>query len=78
MAKAEDADLKSRDSQRKHSDRRRAERHQQWSERRHWTRRRDPDLSDVEQAVREDSAPRAYVAEPVDMPTPRFSLFGDD
>ncbi|CCD94064.1 conserved hypothetical protein [Bradyrhizobium sp. ORS 375] len=28
--------------------------------------------------MREDSTPRAYAAQPVDMQGPRFSFFGDD
>jgi len=79
LAKAQDSDLKSRDSDLKRSAarRRNAERRQQWAERRR-SRPRDPDLREVEQAVREDSGPRAYVVEPIGAGTPRFRLFDAD
>jgi hypothetical protein len=75
--KAQDADVKSRDAERKRVvEQRRAEHHRHYTERRR--QRREQDLRDVEQAVREDSAPRAYAAQPVEMETPRFRFFGDD
>ncbi|MDU6747732.1 MAG: hypothetical protein E6447_08440, partial [Bradyrhizobium sp.] len=70
-------DLKAREAERKRAaEQRRAERHRQVAERRR--QRREQDLRAVEQAVREDSMPRAYAAQPVDMDAPRFRLFGDD
>jgi len=86
FAKARDSDLKARDSDLKGSDgdlkrsaaeRRHVER-RQWAERRRIQRPRDPDLREVEQAVRDDTAPRAYVVGPVGMDTPRFRLFDGD
>jgi hypothetical protein len=84
FAKASDRDLKpadakapDTDSRRADRERRRAERHQRWGERRPH-RRDEPDLRDVEQAVREDSAPRAYVVERVAPAAPRFNLFDDN
>ncbi|MGJ5044729.1 MULTISPECIES: hypothetical protein [unclassified Bradyrhizobium] len=75
--KAEDADLKARGAERKRvAEQRRAERHRQYVERRR--QRREQDLRAVEQAVREDTTPRAYAAQPVGMEGPRFSFFGDD
>jgi cytoskeletal protein RodZ len=94
FAKARDSDLKARDGDSKGNDadlkhsasagRHHAEHRQQWAERRRTQRlrdpdmRRDPDLRDVEQAVREDSSPRAYVAEPVEMGPARIRLFDGD
>lgn len=76
-AKPEEADLKSRGVERKRAaEQRRAERHRQYVERRR--QRREQDLRAVEQAVREDTTPRAYAAQPVGMEGPRFSFFGDD
>ncbi|WP_316185442.1 MULTISPECIES: hypothetical protein [unclassified Bradyrhizobium] len=76
-AKAEDADLKARGAERKRvAEQRRTERHRQYVERRR--QRREQDLRAVEQAVREDTTPRAYAAQPVGMEGPRFSFFGDD
>lgn len=75
--RVQDADLKAREAERKRgAEQRRAERHRQFAERRR--QRRDQDLRAVEQAVREDSTPRAYAVQPVRMEAPRFSLFGDD
>ncbi|MGJ4922851.1 hypothetical protein ACQR10_24190 [Bradyrhizobium sp. HKCCYLRH2060] len=76
-AKPEDADLKSRGAERKRAaEQRRAERHRQYVERRR--QRREQDMRAVEQAVRDDTTPRAYAAQPVGMDGPRFSFFGDD
>ncbi|MGJ5205969.1 hypothetical protein [Bradyrhizobium sp. HKCCYLR20261] len=75
--KAPDADQKSREADRKRTaEQRRAERHRQYVERRRL--RREQDLRAVEQAVRDDSTPRTYAAQPVGMDGPRFSFFGDD
>ncbi|MGJ4964058.1 hypothetical protein [Bradyrhizobium sp. HKCCYLRH3061] len=76
-AKPEEADLKSRGAERKRAaEQRRAERHRQYVERRR--QRREQDMRAVEQAVRDDTTPRAYAAQPVGMDGPRFSFFGDD
>ncbi|MGJ4931816.1 hypothetical protein ACQR1I_32315 [Bradyrhizobium sp. HKCCYLS2038] len=73
----ESTESKARDAERKRvAEQRRAERHRQYAERRR--QRREQDLRAVEQAVREDSTPRAYAAQPVGMDGPRFSFFGDD
>ncbi|MGJ5081841.1 hypothetical protein [Bradyrhizobium sp. HKCCYLS3013] len=75
--KPEDADLKARGAERKRAaEQRRAERHRQYVERRR--QRREQDMRAVEQAVRDDTTPRAYAAQPVGMDGPRFSFFGDD
>ena len=82
-AKASDADVKSdgksrdSDSRRAERERRRAERHQHWVERRR--NQHQPDIRDVEQAVREDSAqrdpaPRAYRESP---PREVREVYGD-
>jgi hypothetical protein len=87
VKKASDADGKSTegksrntDSRRAERERRRAERHQQWAERRRPRRDQDarPDMRDVEQAVREDSEPRAYLVERTGQATPRFNLFDEN
>jgi hypothetical protein len=105
FAKASDADLKANDAKSRDADtaksrdagrraereHRRAERHQQWAERRRSLHQREPDLRDVEQAVRQDTVqrdpvprdyrdapPREYVVEPASPALPRFNLFDDD
>jgi hypothetical protein len=73
MAKARDADVK------RVTEKRRAERRQQWVERRRHQPRQDFELREVEQKVREATEPReAFTAEPVRLDTPRIRLFGDD
>ena len=54
-------------------EKRKAERRQQWTERRN-LRRQDQELRDVEQKVREETEP-AFAAQPVRMETPRIRLF---
>ena len=57
-------------------ERRRAERRQQWAEKRR--QRQQQELRAVEQTVREDTEPRQFVAEPVRMQAPQFRLFGSE
>lgn len=77
--RTDDADAKARPAERRRSaERHRSERRQQWAEQRRSQRRRDPDLREVEQAARDDSAPRTYAAQPPELAGPRFGLFGDD
>jgi hypothetical protein len=74
FAKARDADLK-----RAATEKRRAERHQQWADKRRLRQPREQDLEAVEQAVRDDTEPRqAFTTEPVRLDMPRIRLFGDD
>ncbi len=77
-AKAHDADLK------RLAEKRKADRHQQWAERRRYREPREHELRDVEQSVREDTEPRVgdYVGprDSVDVPvreeSPQIRLFG--
>lgn len=74
LAKARDADLK-----RAATEKRRAERHQQWADKRRVRQPREQDLEAVEQAIRDDTEPRqAFASERVRLETPRIRLFGDD
>jgi hypothetical protein len=73
---ARDADIKR--EVRRTEQRRKAERRQQWAERRRYRVRQDDDLRDVEQKVREETEPRMLAAEPARIETPRIRLFGDD
>ncbi len=74
FAKSRDADLK-----RAATEKRRAERHQQWADKRRVRQPREQDLEVVEQAVRDDTEPRrAFASEPVRLETRRIKLFGDD
>ena len=79
FAKARDADIK-----RAATEKRRAERHQQWADKRRDRQPRERELEAVEQSVRDVTEPRqAFMAEParLDTPrldTPRIRLFGDD
>jgi hypothetical protein len=57
-------------------ERRRAERRQQWAEKRRQRQQQEPRA--VEQTVREDTEPRQFAAEPVRMQTPQFRLFGSE
>jgi len=64
-------------------EKRKAERRQQWTERRRNPRRQDQELREVEQKVREETEPaarpvQAFAAQPVTMDTPRIRLFGDN
>jgi hypothetical protein len=76
FAKTRDADIKR--EVRRAEQRRKAERRQQWAERRRYRVRQDDDLRDVEQKVREETEPRMLAAEPARVETPRIRLFGDD
>jgi len=72
-ANARDADVK------RVTEKRRAERRQQWAERRRHQPRQDLELREVEQKVREETEPRqAFTAEPVRLEMPRIRLFDDD
>jgi hypothetical protein len=71
VAKARDADVK------RATEKRRAERRPQWTERRRHQPRQDQELRAVEEKVREDTEPRRdFAAEPVRMERPRILLFG--
>jgi hypothetical protein len=64
-------------------EKRKAERRQQWTERRRNPRRQDQELREVEQKVREATEPaaqpvQAFAAQPVTMESPRIRLFGDN
>jgi hypothetical protein len=82
MAKARDADLK------RLAEKRKADRHQQWADRRRYREPREHDLRDVEQSVREDTEPRYaepryaepryFMGEPARAESPRIRLFGPD
>ena len=80
FARARDSDLKPRDvdirreARRAAEDKRKAERRQQWTERRR--PRQDQELRDVEAKVREETEPRQlFAAEPVRLEMPRIRLF---
>jgi hypothetical protein len=74
FAKARDADFKHAAT-----DKRRAERHQQWADKRRPRQPREQDLEAVEQSVRDATEPRqAFMAEPARLDAPRIRLFGDD
>lgn len=78
MAKARDADSK------RLAEKRKADRHQQWADRRRYREPREHELRDVEQSVREDTEPRvgdyveprASVDVPVREESPQIRLFG--
>ena len=53
-------------------EKRKAERHQQWAEKRR--QRQQQELRAVEQNVREDTEPRQFAAEPVRMQVRLFGL----
>ena len=75
FARARDADVKR--ELRRTEEKRKAERRQQWVEKRRY--RGGDELRDVEQKVREETdSPRIFAAEPVRSETPRIRLFGDD
>lgn len=74
FAKARDADIK-----RAATEKRRAERHQQWADKRRDRQPRAQELEAVEQSVRDATEPReAFMAEPARLDVPRIRLFGDD
>jgi hypothetical protein len=77
-AAADDAAAKARDADVKRAtDKRRAERRPQWTERRRYQPRQDQDLRAVEEKIREETEPRReFAAEPVRMERPRILLFG--
>jgi hypothetical protein len=65
FAKARDSDAKARESDgkndvRRADDRRKAERRQQWADKRKWRQRRDDDLGDVEASVRDATEARSF------------------
>src|SRR5262245_32626403 len=65
FAKAHDGDVRARDSDvkndaRRADDRHKAERRQQWADKRKWRQRRDDDLGDVEASVREATEARSF------------------
>jgi outer membrane biosynthesis protein TonB len=62
LAKARDADIKR--ETRRADDRRKAERRQQWAEKRKWRQRDGDDLRDVEASVRQATEPRPFFGEP--------------
>jgi hypothetical protein len=78
MAKARDADSK------RLAEKRKADRHQQWADRRRYREPREHELRDVEQSVREDTEPRVgdyveprgSVGVPVREESPQIRLFG--
>jgi hypothetical protein len=77
MAKARDADLK------RLAEKRKADRRQQWADRRRYREPRERDLRDVEQSVREDTEPRYtepryFVGEPARAESPQIRPFGPD
>jgi hypothetical protein len=76
----EDAMAKARDNEVKRvEDRRRAERHQQWAERRRRPQRPEQELRAVEEKVRQDSEQTPdFAPEPVRIEMPRIHLFGPD
>jgi hypothetical protein len=64
---------------RRAEEQRKAERRQQWVEKRRYRGRGDDELRDVELKVREETgSPRSFAAEPVRIETPRIRLFGDE
>jgi hypothetical protein len=70
FAKARDADVK------RVTEKRKAERRQQWTERRRYRQNQDQELRDVEARVRQETEPRqAFTTEPVRLEMPRIRLF---
>ena len=77
FARARDPDVKR--ELRRAEEKRKAERRQQWVEKRRYRGRGDDELRDVELKVREETgSPRSFAAEPVRIETPRIRLFGDE
>lgn len=61
---------------RANAEKRRADRRQQWAEKRRNLQRQDQELRDVEQKVRQQTEPtQAYASEPVKLDMPRIRLF---
>jgi len=86
-AKPEDAFAKAREADMKRApEKRKAERRQQWVDRRRLQQREDQELQDVERKVREDTEPRdfseqpvrAFTERPVRIEMPGMRLFGQD
>jgi hypothetical protein len=70
-AKVRDVDMK-----RANTEKRRADRRQQWAGKRRYQPRQEQELRDVEQKVREQTEPtQAYAPEPVKLDMPRIRLF---
>jgi len=70
FAKARDTDVK------RATEKRKAERRQQWTERRRHLQRQDQELREVEEKVREETEPRqAFRVEPARLEMPRIRLF---
>jgi hypothetical protein len=70
FAKARDADVK------RVTEKRKAERRQQWTERRRHLQRQDQELREVEEKIREETEPRqAFRVEPARLEMPRIRLF---
>jgi hypothetical protein len=68
-----------RDTDVKRVDKRRAERRQQWADRRRYQQRQERELQGVEETVREETEPRrGYAVEPVRVEGPRIRLFGEE
>jgi hypothetical protein len=77
FARARDPDVKR--ELRRAEEQRKAERRQQWVEKRRYRGRGDDELRDVELKVREETgSPRSFAAEPARIETPRIRLFGDE
>jgi hypothetical protein len=73
VAQARDADVK------RVMEKRKAERRQQWTERRRHLQRQDQELRAVEEKVREQTEPRqAFTVEPARLEMPRIRLFEDE
>lgn len=74
LAKAKDTDIK-----RAAADKRKVERRQQWTERRRNVQRRDQELLEFEEKVREETESRpVFASEPAHAEMPRIRLFGLD
>jgi type IV secretory pathway VirB10-like protein len=72
-AKARDAEAK------RAADKRKAERRQQWAEKRRYQQRQEQELLAVEETVRTETEPRRFFAgEPVRIETPQIRLFDFD
>jgi hypothetical protein len=70
FAKTRDADVK------RVTEKRKAERHRRWTERRRHLQRPDQELRDVEAKVREETEPPpAFATEPIRLEMPRIKLF---
>jgi hypothetical protein len=76
-AKPEDAFAKAREVDAKRTtEKRKAERRQQWVDRRRLQQREDREMQDVERKVREDTEPRDFSEQPVRIEMLRMRLFG--